>query len=162
MSQVLFRIFHSSCWTSNLTVSKQWFSNFFSSWDTLLQVYFFGGALYHPDYPFLHSCALLSPSLVPAPSCKLPWSLCLTPLVIFRLRSLWLSALVTASSWEAPVLALHVMILLWDWKAGGGGLECGVGSAEGGRAGWGWRVLSVDHHVGLVAFGGPQAQFENH
>lgn len=54
------------------------------------------------------------------------------------------------------------MILPWDWKAGGGGLERGVGVAEGGRVGWGWRMLSVDHHLGLVAFGGPQAQFENH
>lgn len=60
--QVLFRIFHSSCWTTNLMISKQWFSDFFSSWDTLLQVYFWCTApksLLPPDFPFLYSCALL-------------------------------------------------------------------------------------------------------
>lgn len=48
-----------------------------------------------------HCCssALLSPSSVPAPSCKPPWSLFLTLLVIFRPRSLWLAA-VGYSKWS--------------------------------------------------------------
>lgn len=38
VSQVLFRIFHSSCWTTNLMISKQWFSDFF-----LIMGYFITG-----------------------------------------------------------------------------------------------------------------------
>lgn len=87
-----------------------------------------------------HCCssALLSLSLVPAPSCKPPWPPCSSPL-------LWSSVpgpcdwqlLVIANGWEAPVLALHVVILPWDWKAGGGRPERGVRSIEAWRGGMG-------------------------
>lgn len=62
VSQVLFWICHSSCWTANLMISKRWFSNAFSSWDTLLQVYFWWitapKSPLPPSLPFLCSSAL--------------------------------------------------------------------------------------------------------
>lgn len=46
-----------------------------------------------------------------------------------------------------------MVILPWDWKAGEEGWSVcvgGVGSAERvvKGAGWGRRILSVDHHLG--------------
>lgn len=146
--------YSSSCWTTNVTISKQWFSNFFSSWDTLLQVYFLVDhcpprALYHPDFPLLYSSALLSPSLVPAPSCKLPRSLFLTPLVIFSPRSLWLLA-VDYSKWlGGPSIStacgdFAMGLEGWGRMAGAWGGQCWRANGLG----WGWRILSVDHHLG--------------
>lgn len=133
--QVLFRIFHSSSWTTNLIISKEWFSNFLHH-GILYYRFIFGGSLspqtlYHPNVPFLYSSVLVL-SVVPAPSSKIPWLLLLMPLVTSSPRFLYGGLLlITASGWEALELALHVLRLPWVWKAGGGWLKCGVGSAEG-------------------------------
>lgn len=57
--------------------------------------------------------------------------------------------LVTASGWEAPAFTLHVVFLPWDWMAGGGWLECGVGTAEGMKGLDGDGEYYLDHHLGL-------------
>lgn len=62
---------------------------------------------------------------MPVPSCKISWPLFLTPLVTCGPGPFGCQLLVTASGWEALVLALHVVILPWDWKAEGGWLEWG-------------------------------------
>lgn len=98
-----------------------------------------------------HCCssALLSPSLVPAPSCKPPWSLFLTLLVIFRPRSLWLAA-VGYSKWSGgPSIStacgdFAMGLDGWGRTAGAWGAQCWRVK----RVGWGWRILSVDHHLG--------------
>lgn len=85
-------------------------------------------ALFRPNFPLLCSSALLSPSLVPAPSCKLPWSLFLTPLMLFSPRSLWLLA-VGYSKWlGGPSISTACGNFAMGW---GGWLERGVGSIEG-------------------------------
>lgn len=98
-----------------------------------------------------HCCssALLSPSLVPAPSCKPPWSLFLTLLVIFRPRSLWLAA-VGYSKWSGGP---SISTACGDFAMGldGWGRTAGAWVAQCWRVkrvGWGWRILSVDHHLG--------------
>lgn len=98
-----------------------------------------------------HCCssALLSPSSVPAPSCKPPWSLFLTLLVIFRPRSLWLAA-VGYSKWSGgPSIStacgdFAMGLDGWGRTAGAWGAQCWRVK----RVGWGWRILSVDHHLG--------------
>lgn len=95
---------------------------------------------HYPTSPLSPHVLFLCPvlSVVPAPSSKIPWLLLLVPLVTSSPRFLCgRLLLITTSGWEALVLALHVLNLPWDWKAGGGWLECGVGSAEGWQRGWG-------------------------
>lgn len=131
--KVLFRIFHSSCWTTN--DFKAVVLKFF-----LIMGYFITGLflLNHcPQEPYATWFSIplflsfFPSSLVLAPSCELPWPLFRTPVVISSPRSLWLSA-VGYSKWlGGPSISLHVVILPGDWKAGGGWLKCGVGSAEG-------------------------------
>lgn len=154
VSQRLFRIFYSSCWTTDLMISKQWFSDFFSSWDTLLQVHFWWITapknLLPLGFPFLYSFALLSPLLSARPPCKCPWPLFLTPVATSSPRSMWLSALDYSKWLGAPVSAACGGLArgLEGWR--GGGWSMGWAVLKGGEIGWdvGGDDLPVDHHLG--------------
>lgn len=113
----------------NLMTSKQWFSNFFSPWDTLLQVYFWW--ITPPKSPLttqisiLCSSVLLSPSLVPVPPCKLSWPLFLTPLVISSPNPCGCQLLVLASWLGGPSISTACGDLAMGPEGWGGWLDCG-------------------------------------
>lgn len=89
-------------------------------------------------------------SLVPAPSCKLPWPLVLIPVVISSPRSPWLSA-VGYSTWlGGPSVSAACGDLARGLESWGRMAEVLGGQCwrVGNRVGRGWRILSVDHHLG--------------
>lgn len=157
VSQVLFWICR-SCWTANLMISKRWFS-MLSHPGILCYRFIFGGslpprALGHPrfhvsvplPFPFLSACTSLS-SRGPRP---LLWSSGPGPRVV------------TASGGEAPGLALHVGIRHGTGRRGGWLAPGRVLRRVNGRGGDGASSPRLWTTIGaLVAFGGPQASFEN-
>lgn len=68
--------------------------------------------------------------------------------------------MVTASGWEARI-STACGDWPWDWKAGRLA-GAWVGVAEGERGGWDGASSLWTTTWALVAFGGPQAQFEYH
>lgn len=131
-------------------ISKRWFSNAFSSWDTLLQVYFWWitapKSPLPPSLPFLYSSALF-PFLSACTSLNtLDPPPCPSPLVIFTPRSPWLPV-VGYSKWLGGP---STSTACGDFAMGEDGWSVGWALLKGewGGVGWGWRILSVDHHVG--------------
>lgn len=131
VSQVLFRIFHSSCLT-NVMTSKQWFSNFSHHGILCFRLGLVDHCPQEPSTALIcHCCssALLSLSLVPAPSCKPPWPLFLTPLVIFSPRSLWLAAVGDSKWLGGPSIStacgdFALGLEGWGRTAGAWGAQC--------------------------------------
>lgn len=74
-----------------------------------------------PSTPLIFFLLPLCPALalVLASLCKSPWVLLLTSCDLQPWIPLSCQLWMTASGWEALDVALHVVILLWDWNAGG-------------------------------------------